>query len=138
MFGLFKRTVQEPVKFVGGFKGVHKDFLKAADEAYLLTFKSKDMRHFAKFATRALYMVVYRTLSMERPWAGISDKFRETTWNLVELNQDGSFIASKSTTFDKVAVSKQLKLSVADDYTELWYVTTSSNGGLIVDKITNV
>lgn len=136
MFGFLKRAVDSPVTFIGGFKGAQKDFLESADEAYLLTFKQMDMSHFSKYASRTLYMTIYRSLTVERPWAGVSDKFKKTTWTLLETAEDGSFLASKMTTFDKVNVSRQLKLSVADDYKELWGVVRNSSGSYIVERIT--
>lgn len=135
MFGLFKSTIDSPVAFTGGFKSAQKSFLEEADEAYLLTFKQMDMAHFAKYASRQLYMVIYRSLTLERPWACVSNKFKKTTWMLIEAEQDGSFLCQKNTVFDKVNVSKQLRLSVADDYKEMWGVVRSSTGGYEVAKI---
>lgn len=138
MFGLFKRATESSIDFVGGFKSSQKDFLESADAAYAMTFKQMDMSHFAKFASRPLYMDIYRSLTLERPWAGVSDKFKKTTWTLIETDKDGSFLASKETVFDKVNVSKQLKLSVADDYKELWGVVKNNTGDYVVEKISQM
>lgn len=136
MFGFLKRAVDSPISFVGGFKTSQKNFLEAADNAYILTFKQLDMSHFAKFASRQLYMTIYRSLTVERPWAGVSNKFKKTTWTLLEVDNNGNFLASKDTVFDKVNVSRQLKLSVADDYSELWGVVKNNTGEYIVERIT--
>jgi hypothetical protein len=138
MFGLFKKTNDSPVVFTGGFKHSQREFLESADAAYLLTFKQMDMAHFAKYASRQLYMTVYRSLTLERPWAGVSDKFKKTTWILIETDSEGSFMTQKETVFDKVNVSKQLRLSVADDYNELWGVSKNATGDYIVQKITQL
>lgn len=138
MFGLFKQKIESPVVFTGGFKAEQKNFLDCADGAYLLTFKQMDMSHFAKYASRQLYMIIYRSLTLERPWAGVSDKFKKTTWTLIETDAEGNFLASKETIFDKVNVSRQLSLSVADDYRELWGVSKNNTGGYIVEKITQL
>lgn len=138
MFGLFKKTNDSPVTFSGGFKHAQKEFLEEADAAYLLTFKQMDMTHFAKFASRTLYMTIYRSLTLDRPWAGVSDKFKKTKWTLIETDKEGRFLVQKETEFDKVNVSKQLKLSVADDYKELWGVSKSATGDYVVEKITQV
>lgn len=135
MFGLFKKS-GSPVSFKGGFSGSQKDFLESADDAYALTFKQMDMSHFAKYASRPLYISIYRSLAVERPWVGVSNKFKKTTWTLINKDKNGNFEASKDTVFDKVNVSRQLKLSVADDYSELWNVTKNNAGDYIVDKIT--
>lgn len=138
MFGLFKKRIDSPVTFKGGFSSSQKGFLESADAAYLLTFKQMDMRHFAKYASRQLYMIIYRSLTLERPWAGVSDKFKKTTWTLIETNKQKDFLVQKETVFDKVNVSKQLRLSVADDYKELWGVTVNAAGDYVVEKITQI
>lgn len=137
MFGLFKSNSNASLIFVGKFKSAQKEFLELADEAYLLTFKQLDMKHFAKYSSRQLYMNIYRSLTLERPWACVSDKFKKTTWSLIETEGD-DFLATKETVFDKVNVSKQLKLSVADDYKELWGVSRNTIGEYIVERITEV
>lgn len=132
---LKKQSGNHPIKRLEEFKSNQFDFLILADCAYLMTFKQMDMAHFAKYASRQLYMKVYTTLSLERPWAGVSDKFKKTKWSLVESCDDSSFKASKEVVFDKVNVSKQLKISVADDYKELWHVFKKPTGDFVVESI---
>jgi hypothetical protein len=138
MFGLFKSNSNSSLIFIGNFKSNQKDFLERADEAYLLTFKQMDMSYFAKFASRNLYMMIYRSLTSERSWVGVSNKFKKVTWTMIEQDKEGSFLASKDTIFDKVNVSRQLKLSVADDYRELWGVIKSIDGNYTVERISEV
>lgn len=121
--GLFtKRFVEGPVTYDGEFGKIEKDFLSTVDENQMLTFQKHDMSYIARFVSRPLYMSLYNTLVYERPEAAISRDFKKTTWTKLFQNQDGSFAVKKSVTFDKVGVSKQLKLSVANDYSETWYV----------------
>ena len=134
MFGFLRRSVDSSVTFCGGFNSLQKDFLECADEAYTMTFKQLDMSHFAKYASRSLYITIYRSLSLERPWASVSNKFKNTTWTLLAEDSKG-FVASKATVFDKVNVTRQLKLSVADDYKEFWFITKNNKGDFIVDNI---
>lgn len=138
MLGLFKSKIDSPVTFKGGISSAQRKFLESADAAYLLTFKQMDMGHFAKYASRQLYMVIYKSLTLERPWAGVSDKFKKTIWTLIEVTEDNSFLVEKETIFDKVNVSKQLRLSVADDYKEWWGITMNATGGYVIEKITQV
>lgn len=138
MFGFLKSsttTSGSSTSFEGGFKSKQREFLEKADYAYLLTFKTMDMAHFARYASRALYMTIYHSITLERPWAGVSDKFKKTTWELIESDENGQFLAHKVTVFDKVNVSRQLKLSVADDYEELWGVVKNVAGEYVVEKI---
>lgn len=134
MFGFLKKVVDDPISFDSKFSSKEKDFLEEADEAYLMTFKQMDMKYFAKFASRTLYMNIYRTLSVDRPWAGVSNRFKKTKWSMVDESKTG-FRCTKSTVFDKVNVTKQLKLSVADDYVELWYISKTDSGKLTVEDI---
>lgn len=125
------------ISFKGGFISKQKEFLQEADDAYAMTFRQLDMSHFAAYASRNMYMVVYKTLSYERPWAGISNKFKTTKWTLLEVDEEGCFLALKETVFDRVNVSKHLKLSVADDFKELWGVIVDSSGKYKIERITN-
>ena len=137
LFGFLRKGIGSPISFVGRFTKDQKEFLENADEAYNLTFKTMDMRHFAKYSSRPLYMMVYNSLTLDRPWADVSNKFKKTTWTLLEIDTDGNFLVSKKTVFDKVSVSKQLKLSVADDYQELWGVVVKGPS-YIVERIKEV
>lgn len=110
------------------------NFLNEADYNYTMTFKTLDMKYFSKYASRELYMSIYYTLSVERPWIGISDKFKHTTWKLLEVDENNNFLVQKTTTFDKVKITKQLKLSVADDYSEYWVIVCINNK-MVVEKI---
>ena len=126
MFWFFNKENVNKI-YKGNFKEEQKLFLEDADKAYTDTFKKLDMTGFAKYASRSLYMVVYRSLSYERPWASVSDKFKTTTWFMLDSNSDGSFSVKKETVFDKVRVSKDLKLSISNDIVEKWDIKVKSN-----------
>lgn len=135
MFNFLRSSEDCNVSYIGLFPDKLKNFLETSDSAYCLTFKQMDMSHIAKFVSRGLYMNIYKSLTYERPWVGVSNKFKSIKWSVISNTSDKEINIVKSTIFDKVSINKQLKLSVADDYKEMWTIIKNSNNDYIIQNI---
>lgn len=136
MFGLFKNIGggDEGHHFSGKFSSGQKDFLVKAEQAYCLTFKKCDMGPVSRLVTRDVYMQIYNSLTVERSWTAISDKFKTVEWSFKSGGPD-CFTVVKTTVFDKVNVSRGLKLAMCDNFTEEWDVFRKKDGSFVVSKI---
>lgn len=112
-----------------------QEFLTAADEMYMRAFAIKGIKTLSKHFSRECCIKLSRVIYGEGNYRFFgTDKFRTTTWN-IEGNESGTLKIKKIVDFDKVKISKNFKMQIAENYTEMWYVT---DGDYLVTNVVRV
>lgn len=114
MFGKKKETSSLPKQL--------QDFLTAADDVYMRSFAIKSIKVLSKHFSRECCIKLSRAIYGEGNFRFFgTDKFRTTTWK-IDSEESGILKILKTVDFDKVKISKNFKMQIADNYSEMWYV----------------
>lgn len=131
MFSLFGKK-----KETSGLPKQLQDFLTSADDMYMRAFSMKSIKvlgnHFSRECCVKLARVIYSEGNFR--FFG-TEKFRSTTWT-IEKQDDEKIYIIKQVDFDKVKISKNFKMQIADNYSEKWCVSTPDFMVLDVYKLT--
>lgn len=111
-------------------------FCKFVNPIYEDTFQTLNLQPLAPYVTRSLYAYIYNSLSFSRSWVGIPDNYRTVYWDLVQEEGTKS-IVRKTVMFDKIKTSTNVKISLANNFSELWLVNISE-GKYIVERIKEI
>ena len=121
MFKLFKPKKSKVISF-----------LEEADDAYILAYKTRDVKEFAKYATQPVVRELMESvLSADPIYFGLQ-RYRHRTWNLVE---DGNtiYVYFKDVTHDNVEIVHKIAIPVADSISERWTLSKDNNKYIVTD-----
>ena len=109
-------------------------FLDKADDAYMLAFRSKNIKPFAPYADSAVCTAVLQEiLSGEDRYFGTS-KLRKRSWEVV-LDDGRTVRAVKSVSHDPINCGKGIRLPLGDQVSQAWDVTVDGVNQFKVIKI---
>lgn len=126
MFGMFAKTDKISGKMV--------NFLNKVDEEYMLAYNTKTIRGLQEYISRECGISVSQKIhGVGSRYFGAA-KFRNTKWQL-QSKEGNSYTILKSVVFDKITVAGAMRMSVANDYQEIW-VVNADDKKMIVTAIT--
>ena len=130
-FGLFKRS--EDNNNLGLPKHLI-EFLELADKEYMRAFALKTTRGLQPYVTRECAVEVSQAVfSIGSRYFG-ADKFRKTTWSYAG-EEDSITLARKDVVFDRIKIGGDMRIGVADNYSEIWEVDLSDKKSPVISGI---
>lgn len=121
MFGLFKRNKKQSIS------SALETFLEEADDAYILAFKSKNIKPFTPFAEpEVCTKVLEKVFSEDELCFGI-ERYRIRTW-LVQEKTDSTITVLKEVTHKNIQLGRGLEIPIADDVKQRWLVSILDGG----------
>lgn len=131
-FGLFKRGEEKesnqrlPRHLI--------EFLNEADREYMKCFSLMTTRGLQPYVTRECAVAVSQSVfSIGSRYFG-ADKFRNTSWSLDD-EEDEVLLVRKDVVFDRVKIGGDMRIGVADNYSEIWEVDMSNKKSPIISGI---
>lgn len=112
-------------------------FLNQVDTLYMQAYTTKSTRVLKSYISRDCAVKLSSSIFTYNTRHFGTDKFRTTVWSIVK--QEGAILlVRKDVTFDKVKIGKNVKMSVADNYSEHWVVDYRNIANPVVLDISSI
>lgn len=108
------------------------DFLNDVDGKYMESYATKSTKKLRDVMSEDCLYKVASWIYQYNVRYFSTDKFRTTTWTKVGI-QDGFDLIRKDVTFSKVKVAGDIRMGLADDYSEIWLVDCANSKRLVLD-----
>lgn len=110
----WKRKKQQPVNRL-------VKFLENADDAYILAFKSKNIKPFVPFASPDVLNRTLEKINSRSPKCFGISKYRNREWT-VKREEDSLVIVLKDVTHGDISLNNGIYFPIADDERQIWTV----------------
>jgi hypothetical protein len=109
-------------------------FLEDAEDAYILAFKSKNIRPFTEFASSSVCTQILELIlgSDERNFG--LERYRERKW-LVKEEKDNTVTILKEITHKDINIGRGMSITIADNVKQLWVVSVIGYNNYRIVKI---
>lgn len=114
MFGIKKKNTENTLT----------TFLDTVDSEYMKAYTTRSIQILQKYVSRECALKISRVIGAYNSRYFGTERFRKTTWTILDNICDRLTI-KKSVEFSKVKISGTVKMSVADNYEEIWIVDYS-------------
>ncbi|MCD1257390.1 hypothetical protein B5M42_000885 [Paenibacillus athensensis] len=105
-------------------------FLEKADDAYILTHETLEIRFFSRYATNLVCNEIMEAIYQKPPKMFGTRRFRHRSWSIV--TQNGSeLVVRKELVHKPIVMKKGIRVALGDDMVELWTITCHTHGFII-------
>jgi hypothetical protein len=109
-------------------------FLEDAEDAYILAFKSKNIKPFTEFADSSVCTQILELIFGDNRMNFGLKKYRERKW-LVKEKTDKTITVIKEITHRDIDVGRGFSIPIADDVKQLWVVSVIGYNSYRIVKI---
>jgi hypothetical protein len=112
-------------------------FLENAEDAYILAFKSKNIKPLTEFVDNSVCTQILELIFGGEQLNFGLEKYRERKW-LIKERTDKTITVIKEITHKNIDVGKGLSIPIADDVKQLWIVSVIGYNSYRIIKIERV
>jgi len=109
-------------------------FLEQADDAYILTHETLEIRFFSPYATNSVCNEIMEAIYQKPPKMFGTRRFRRRSWSIVKHN-GSDIVVRKEIVHKPIVMKKGIRVALGDDMVELWTIACNAHG-FVVKQVT--